>query len=233
MIAVILTVASGCDNVGWGGVDVNLKPPRTKAKLAAETPGPAAFAAEESEALPELPNGPILLAGRRSGSEATLTVVGEIQGDAIGAFVSDSEVPGFRDRFTAELLAPGSEWVLFAQGVRVGRLTATSAGLNEEYCVPRPTISGVVELVPSAIGVELLMALPAQAAAPRRNPLDTCRYPGVPDGGRAPRGNRGNLFVSRPVRSLRRQRWRILAFRDGKCVGRGVPARLHVVPSGR
>ena len=79
-IAVILTVASGCDNVGWGGVDVNLKPPRTKAELAAETPGPAAFAAEESEALPELPNGPILLAGRRSGSEATLTVVGEIQG---------------------------------------------------------------------------------------------------------------------------------------------------------
>jgi len=166
-IAVILTVASGCDNVGWGGVDVNLKPPRTKAELAAETPGPAAFAAEESEALPELPNGPILLAGRRSGSEATLTVVGEIQGDAIGAFVSDSEVPGFRDRFTAELLAPGSEWVLFAQGVRVGRLTATSAGLNEEYCVPRPTISGVVELVPSAIGVELLMALPAQAASAR------------------------------------------------------------------
>lgn len=166
-IAVILTVASGCDNVGWGGIDVNLKTPRTKAELAAETPGPAAFAAEESEALPELPNGPILLAGRRSGSEATLTVVGEIQGDAIGAFVSDSEIPGFRDRFTAELLAPGSEWVLFAQGVRVGRLTATSSGLDEQYCVPRPTISGVVELVPNAISVDLLMALPAHAASER------------------------------------------------------------------
>ena len=94
-------------------------------------------AAEESEALPELPNGPILLAGRRSGSEATLTVVGEIQGDAIGAFVSDSEVPGFRDRFTAELLAPGSEWVLFAQGVRVGRLTRPEERRAGKQCRSR------------------------------------------------------------------------------------------------
>ncbi len=166
-IAVILTVASGCDNVSWGGVDVSLKPPRTRAELTAEAQGPAASLAEEENALPELPDGPILLAGRRSGSAATLTVVGEIQGDAIGAFVSDEEVPGFRDRFTTELLAPGSEWVLFAQGVRVGRMTATATGLDEDFCVPRPTISGTVELVPYAGSAELLMALPAGTAAGR------------------------------------------------------------------
>lgn len=166
-IAVMLTVASGCDNVSWGGIDVSLKPPRTKVELTAEASLPAASVEEEGDALPELPSGPILLAGRRNGSYATLTVVGEIQGDAVGAFPSEEDVPGFRDRFTAELLATGSEWVLFAQGVRVGRLTGTATGLDEDYCVPRPTISGTVELVPSAIGVELLMALPADAASER------------------------------------------------------------------
>ncbi len=98
-IAVILTVASGCDNVSWGGVDTRLKPPRTKAELAVEAPSPAAPLAEEEDPLPEPPDGPILLAGTRSGSQATLTVVGEIQGDALGAFASDEDVPGFRDRF--------------------------------------------------------------------------------------------------------------------------------------
>ena len=166
-IAVILTVASGCDNVSWGGVDVRLKPPQTKAELAGEAPGRAASLTEEADLLPELPDGPILLAGTRSGSQATLTVVGEIQGDAFGAFTSDEDVPGFRDRFPAELLAPGSEWVLFAQGVRVGRLTATATGLNEDFCVPRPTISGTVELVPNAMSAELLMALPADVASDR------------------------------------------------------------------
>jgi hypothetical protein len=166
-IAVMLTVASGCDNVSWGGIDVGLKPPRTKAEVTAEASLPAAAVEEEGDALPELPTGPILLAGRRNGSYATLTVVGEIQGDAVGAFPSEEDVPGFLDRFTTELLATGSEWVLFAQGVRVGRLTATTTGLDEDYCVPRPTISGTVELVPSAIGVELLMALPTDAASER------------------------------------------------------------------
>ena len=166
-IAVILTVASGCDNVSWGGVDVSLKPPRTRAELTAEAQGPAASVAEEENALPELPDGPILLAGRRSGSAATLTVVGEIRGDAIGAFASDEDVPGFRDRFTTELLAPGSEWVLFAQGVRVGRLTATATGLDEDFCVPRPTISGTVELVPYAATAERFLALPASVVSDR------------------------------------------------------------------
>ena len=166
-IVVILTVASGCDNVRWGGVDARLKPPRTKAELAAEAPSPAAPLAEEENPLPEPPGAPILLAGTRSGSQATLTVVGEIQGDALGAFVSDEDVPGFRDRFTAELLPPGSEWVLFAQGVRVGRLTATTTGLAEDFCVPRPTISGTVEMVPNAVSAELLMALPADWASER------------------------------------------------------------------
>ncbi len=68
---------------------------------------------------------------------------------------------------TAEWLAPGSEWVLFAQGVRVGRLTASATGLAEDFCVPRPTISGRVELVPNAVSAELLMALPAYAASER------------------------------------------------------------------
>ena len=166
-IAVILTVASGCDNVSWGGAYVRLHPARTKAELAAETPDPTVASVEEEDPLFELPDGPILLAGSRNGSQATLTVVGEVQVDALGAFSSDDDVPGFREYFTSELLAPGSEWVLFAEGVRVGRMTATAAGLDEDFCVPRPTISGTVELVPNAAASQRFLALPASAVSDR------------------------------------------------------------------
>ena len=166
-IAVILTMASGCDNVSWGGAYVRLKPPQTNAELAAETPDPTIASVEEEDPLLELPDGPILLAGWRSGSQATLTVVGEVQIDALGAFLSDDDVPGFREHFTSELLAPGSEWVLFAQGVRVGSLTATATGLAEDFCVPRPTITGTVELVPNAATAQRFLALPASVASDR------------------------------------------------------------------
>jgi hypothetical protein len=166
-LAVITAVTAGCDNVKWVGLDVHLTPPRPKDELVTEFPGLAAALATEEEPLPPLPDGPVLLAGTRSGSEATLTVVGEVQGDALGAFASESEVPGHRDHFTAELLAPGSEWVLFAEGVRVGRMTATAAGLDEDFCVPRPTISGTVELVPNAAASQRFLALPASAVSDR------------------------------------------------------------------
>jgi len=166
-IAVILTVVSGCDNVTWGGADLRLNPPRTKAELAGQAPLPTAASVEEEEPLRDLPDGPILLAGSRSGTQATLTVVGEVQVDALGAFASDDDIPGFRDRFTSEFLALGSEWVLFSQGVRVGRLTATETGIAEDFCVPRPTISGTVELVPNAADAQRFLALPASVAADR------------------------------------------------------------------
>jgi hypothetical protein len=67
----------------------------------------------------------------------------------------------------ADVMSVGSEWILFAEGVRIGRLRADEAGVVRETCTPRASVSGIVELVPEASGAERLLALPAEHAAAR------------------------------------------------------------------
>ena len=156
-IAVILTVATGCDNVGWGGVEWRLSPPpSTGADTLSGTPD-----------VPEEPAprvyGPLLLAGIRDSARATLVVVGEIQADGLLAI---EPVPEELQR-VAELTAEGSEWTLFADGVRVGTLTVEETSQSAAYCPARSTLSGTVELVPSASATERLLALPASVGEAR------------------------------------------------------------------
>jgi hypothetical protein len=154
----MLTVATGCDNVAWGGVEVELNPP--PAVENAESEG------EEGteEQAPERELGPILLAGTRDGSRATLSVVGEIHGDSISAFPNPRFLAEDSVRLT-QLVAEGSDWVLFAEGVRVGRLTADEVGTVTETCTPRASVSGMAELLPDASAAERFLALSADDAA--------------------------------------------------------------------
>jgi hypothetical protein len=165
-IAVILTAPSGCDNVRWGGVDVHLEHPSALDTAAAGTALDTAKA-QDSTSLSPLPTGPLLFAGTRNGDRATLVVVGSVAGDSLEALPSDTEVPHFRERLTDALLPPGTDLVLFSEGVRVGRMTVDSTGVDPSFCVARPTVTGTVELVPDASGAQRLMALPEAAAANR------------------------------------------------------------------
>jgi hypothetical protein len=169
LLAVILTGTSGCDNVSWGGIDMRLEGP---AEASAIAPVDVADEAASPD-LPDLPTEPILLAGIRTGATAALTVVGMVRGDELDAFPSDAEVPGFHDHFTQTLLAPGTELVLFSDGARVGRMTVSEAERDERFCVPRPTVQGVVELVPGAEGAERILGLLDPTATGR--PFDTFR----------------------------------------------------------
>jgi hypothetical protein len=151
-IAVILAGAPGCDNVAFGEAHMEVVPPPVTIDTT-ET-------VEESDvAGPENIHRPVLLAGLRDGLRATLTVVGEVDGDVLRPFPH----PDFPDDTTrlAGLVAPGSEWTLFSEGVRVGRLVTESAQRADTYCGTRVTISGVVEVVPTAATAERLLALPA------------------------------------------------------------------------
>jgi hypothetical protein len=163
--AVIVTVLPGCDNVTWGGIDAHLTPPPAKGSEPVEAPAEAA--AEGSTPLPALPDGPVLLAGRRDGSTGTLTVVGELAPGGLVPLPSEEEAPGFAAHFSEVRLAPGTEFVLFSEGVRVGRLTATETGTDARFCGTRPTVTGVVELRPGATGAQRLLALPVEAARDR------------------------------------------------------------------
>ena len=144
--AAILTVASGCDNVAWGGVEMELMPPP-----AAEPGTPADAPPEAAPPPPEVAR-PLVLAGTRQAASATLVVVGELGDSAVVAATPTSLASGATE---------GSEWVLFADGVRVGSMRAESVAPAEAYCPATPALSGTIELVPSAAALERFIALPA------------------------------------------------------------------------
>ncbi len=155
-LAVILTVATGCDNVAWGGIDVELRPPPVSSR------GPAAGTEVEEEVGVTNISGPILLAGIRTGARADFVIVGEVHPDRLHGF-PDPAFPEDVERLE-RITAPGSEWILFAEGVRVGRMVADAVEAADDYCGSRIMISGVVEVVPSAAAAERLLALPAEDA---------------------------------------------------------------------
>ena len=158
-IAVMLTVGNGCDNVAWGGIDVELQPPPTTPDAVAEV--------EETpvEEGPENVDAPVLLAGTRDGARADLVVVSEVHPQGLRPF-PDPRFPEDTARL-AEMAAPGSTWILFSEGVRVGRLLADESGTADTFCGDPTRISGIVELVPDAAPAERLLALPAADADDR------------------------------------------------------------------
>jgi hypothetical protein len=118
-------------------------------------PGTPAATPEEPAPPPEVAR-PLLLAGTRDGSNdgstATLVVVGELSDGAVVRATPTSLASGATE---------GSEWILFTDGVRVGRMTTESVGPAEDYCAGSPALSGTIELVPSAAPLERFIALSA------------------------------------------------------------------------
>jgi hypothetical protein len=119
---------------------------------AAEPGTPAEAAPSVEPARPLEVARPLLLAGTRDDATATLVVVGELSGAGVVAATETSLASGATE---------GSEWVLFADGVRVGRMTAASVGPAGAYCPSTPALTGMLELVPSAAALERFIALPA------------------------------------------------------------------------
>lgn len=160
-LAVIVSGLSGCDNVAWGGADVRLTPPPP---VEGDSTGARGGDGETDPELPPLPEGPLLLTGTRDGADATLTVVGEIRGDAVLPLPAESDAPGYTEYLTRNRLSPGTEFFLFAGGVRVGRMSAGRSGTDDRFCQTRPTVSGIVEIVPTASEAVRFLAVPAQQA---------------------------------------------------------------------
>ncbi|GMR12498.1 MAG: hypothetical protein BMS9Abin29_0687 [Gemmatimonadota bacterium] len=152
---VIATLA--CDNVAWGGAEFSLLPPPSSS----DTLDTSAVASEDSSSPDSaaVVVGPVLFMGRRDGNAVSLVAVGEIRGRGLRALPTEEESPGFMERFTRERFAPGSDFTLFAEGVRVGTMVASTTGVAVGFCSGRPTVSGRLELVPEAANAERFLAL--------------------------------------------------------------------------
>jgi len=160
----MLTVATGCDNVAWGGAAVELRTPAPPEGDTAEALDPGADSPEGAGApAPARPSGPVLLAGTRDGARGTFVVVGEVDGDALRA----PDAPPEAAERVRRLTDVGSRWTLFAEGVRVGTFVVEAASQASEYCPVRPALSGTVELVPTAGEAERFLALPESVGTSR------------------------------------------------------------------
>jgi hypothetical protein len=160
-LAVLLIVsgASACDNVEWGGIEVRRQFP------APASPGDSSGAlAGARDTIRALPAGPVLYLAERDSVGLKLIPVGEIFSDSLGAFPGEGQAPTYRARFVRELLTRGSEFVLFSKGVRVGGFTVQSVETDESFCVARPAARGVVELIPEALEETRFLALPREHA---------------------------------------------------------------------
>jgi hypothetical protein len=154
----IVIVATGCDNVEWGGVELGLSSPSDSLVSDAQ---PEVEDVVETPVPDTQPLGPILYLGQRAGGEATLVAVAEIRPDGLFPLERSGSAQASR-LFAVENLSPGLEFTLFSDGARVGRLTAESFSVDERYCWVRPQIRGPIELTPSAATIQRFLALPAR-----------------------------------------------------------------------
>lgn len=159
---VIICALSACDNVEWGGVQVDLVPPTEPVVEVAAT----ASDTEAPEAAPEivLPEGPVLYMGTRSGSRVSVHPVAEIAPDGLQPLDPD-DIPGFEEAFMARDLERGSALTLFAEGVRVGTLRVDEVGVEEGFCRPTPVASGLAEFVSEGGTATRFLAIREDAVA--------------------------------------------------------------------
>jgi hypothetical protein len=152
---VMIIGASGCDNVQWAGVEMELRSPPERA------PAPEPVAGDEAPALTPIALEPVLyLVDRGEGSTATVLPVAQLGPGGYLALPDPDGTPDLVERFPLDRWEAGTELVLMSQGVRVGTLTLDgSHSTDETTCRLRPRTGGRIELLPEAAGQRRFLAL--------------------------------------------------------------------------
>ena len=168
-VALMISALTGCDNVSWGGADVAVVPPPPKPS-GAQASDAAATAADV------LPRGPVLYYVVRSGAQALLTPVAELQRDSLVPLRPTGDARVYAGRYIAERMRQGAEFDLFSRGARVGSYVIRSAGVPEQNLCPLlPVASGALELSVASDSTREFLALEKQHA-PQASP----RVPNAP-----------------------------------------------------
>ncbi len=147
----IVTAASACDNVAWGGFHMHLQAPSQDTAVA-PAPGEESPLDPDAEVAlpPTLPLGPLLYAGARVGDSAWLVPVAEVGSGGLHPLPATVSGGDLTERVLSTRLRPGQELTLFSEGSRVGTLVVGEGGPAPDHCAPRPRARGHLELVPGA-----------------------------------------------------------------------------------
>ncbi len=151
----IVSAASACDNVSWGGFDLRLKGP-------SEDPpaSPPETSAAEAPHPPALGLGPLLFAGVREGDSVRIQPVAELGPDGLRPLPAGAEGEDLSRRILEARLRPGQELTLFHLGSRVGTVVIAGEGqVVNTSCAPRSEVVGHLEVIPGAGEVRRFLAL--------------------------------------------------------------------------
>lgn len=143
----IVSVTAGCDNVVWGGTDIQIVPP----------PPPFAEVVEtDAQAFGELglPRGPVIFHLVQEEGQTRLIPVAEVAGDQLRAVRRPADVSeqAYEGRFRETVIPVGAQFDVFRRGSRVGTFVAHSEGPINACGVP--TVVGNATVVAAAVGAD-------------------------------------------------------------------------------
>lgn len=148
----ILTVLPACDNLEWGGADVQIVPPPPAAGMDPIEPDAQTFADFG------LPAGTVLFHVVRGPAGASVTPVAEVSGDSLRTLRRPAGVApeAYEARFREALLEPGAQFELFRRGASVGTFLLQNPGSVTPCGVP--TATGIANTVAAAADIEEFLA---------------------------------------------------------------------------
>lgn len=148
----ILTALSGCDNVKWGGSEVQFVPPPPAGGTLEVSENPQTYADLG------LPGGPVVFHVKRGPGGAQLIPVGEVSGDSLRTLRRPAGVErsAYEQRFRQAVMETGSQFDLFRRGARVGTFQVGANGQATQCGVP--TALGSATVVASAADAQEFIA---------------------------------------------------------------------------
>ncbi|HET8655212.1 MAG TPA: hypothetical protein VFL93_06835 [Longimicrobiaceae bacterium] len=128
----ILTALAGCDNVRWGGVQMEVVPPPPPASMVPVAPD------EQLSADFGLPRGPVLFQIQQTPDGSLLLPVAEVTGDSMHALRRPAGVApsAFEEKFRETVLPLGAQFRVYRRGAPVGTFVVQRAGPVNRCGVP-------------------------------------------------------------------------------------------------
>ncbi|HET7275820.1 MAG TPA: hypothetical protein VFI91_11700 [Longimicrobiaceae bacterium] len=156
----IVTALHGCDNVEWGGADLDIVPPPPPLNAIPVAPDEQVFAEYG------LPTGSVLFKVVQLEQGAQLIPVAEVSGDSLRTLRRPAAVApdAFESKFREAVIPVGSQFELFRRGANVG--TFVVHGYGEVTPCGLPTATGNATVVAAATQVPQFLAF-RQGLAPR------------------------------------------------------------------
>jgi hypothetical protein len=133
--AVIVVVLTGCDNVRWGGSDLQIVPPPPAHGSIDLEPDARVFAELG------LPGGTVMFHLVRDTAETRLVPVAELARDSLRALRRPADVAAdaFEGRFRSAVLPAGAQFDVFRRGSRVGTFVVQGYGTVTRCGLPTAT----------------------------------------------------------------------------------------------